>query len=375
MKGGEDGAMLALVGFDAATELLLLRESGPQADVRLVDSVETTRGLYLSSAYLQRDLNDLRRWDRALHRCTDHSMPRLPTKKLRKLMEMSWVRDEPAAGWRLELQKNVAVCEAWINAALASLPADERREFLDDELYAQAQERRSAERAAVQSAKDLQQYFTSQPLVEELVATVMARVGAEEGVALDDVVFLEPSFGDGRIIRTLVGAGARHVVGYEIDASLWRNSVTETEQLASMHLVAGDFLASKRTESSVSTRHRTVVAVGNPPFGDKTGDREQTEPPVADLVVRFMAHAAAEWRARLLVFIVPERCGKPAFVQSALQALAATSDGCQWLLESSTPLDGHTFELGAKRVKQPSVLQVFSRASQECSTSSGSPQK
>lgn len=357
--------MLALVGFDAATERLLLRESDPQADVRLIDSVESTWGPARSSACLQRDLNDLRRWDRALHRRTDCSTPRLPTKKLRKLMEMSWVRDDLAAGWRLELQKNVAACELWINAALASLAADERREFLDDELYAQAQERRRAERAAVQSAKDLQQYFTSQPLVEELVKTAMTRVGGEGGVSLDDVVFLEPSFGDGRIVRALAGAGARHVIGYEIDASLWHSAVSDTEPSPSTHLVVGDFLASKRTDAAVSTRHRTVVAVGNPPFGDKTGDREQGEPPVADLVVRFMAHAAAEWRARLLVFIVPERCGKPAFVQSALQALAASSDGCRWQLESSTPLGGHTFELGAKQVKQPSVLQVISRASQE----------
>lgn len=135
-------------------------------------------------------------------------------------MAASWVRGDRAAGWRVELQKNVSVCEDWINAAFAMVPAAQRQEFLDDELYAAAKHKRIAARAESKHARDLQQYFTSAELVDLVVQRVLAQLQSQHQQQLANVVWLEPSCGDGRFLTALLRAGAKHVVGYEIDERL-----------------------------------------------------------------------------------------------------------------------------------------------------------
>lgn len=335
-----------LVGFDGASEQFLLRL--PRASD--CDAAQVVR----------RDLHDLRALDRALRRRPPVDppveAPQLPIKKLRRLMECSWVKDDPSSGWRLELQKNVAVCEAWINAAIGSLSVDEQRAFVDEKLYAQAKQRRRAERAEAQHAKDLQQYFTSQPLVDLLVSDVTEYLAGLD-VPLSRVAWLEPSFGDGRILAKLSQAGARYIAGYEIDPALHAAALTllsgrlPSSQLAT-RVCQGDFLASQRLTDAADY---TVVAVGNPPFGDKSEPNQQPE----DLVLRFVVHAAAAWRACVIAFIVPERCSMPPVVAATLEALNECTAESGWRLERSLPLDGHTFELGGKQVKQPSSLVIY----------------
>ncbi|GMF10319.1 unnamed protein product [Phytophthora lilii] len=274
-------------------------------------------------------------------------------------MAVSWVRGDRAAGWRVELQKNVTTCEAWLNATFARLPAQLQREFLDDELYAAAKRKRRAARAESKHARDLQQYFTSAELVELVVQHVLEHVRM---LPLADVVWLEPSCGDGRFLTALLQAGAQHVVGYEIDARL--HSVAEKKaheaavsKGAEAQVHAGDFLSSK---SSVPAEQ--IVAVGNPPFGAKGGDG-------SDLVHHFFRHSAREWHARVIAFIVPERCSRPAFVETTLQQLQLPDDvAVQWKLAAELPLTDHQFEFSQgddlKRVRQPSVLQLFARDDQ-----------
>ncbi|OWZ00238.1 Type I restriction-modification system, M subunit [Phytophthora megakarya] len=296
----------------------------------------------------ERELADLQRWDR-LRR----SARRLPTKRLRKLMAASWVRGDCAAGWCVELQKNVSVCEDWINATFSQLLVPQQQQFLDEELYTAAKRQRVALRAERKHARDLQQYFTSAELVELVVERVM-----QHARALGDVLWLEPSCGDGRFMTALLQAGARHVVGYEVDEKLHslaeknvRQAAEATDSSARVYL--GDFL---RSSSSVS-RDKVVVAVGNPPFGAKGGDG-------SDLVHHFFRHTAREWRARVIAFIVPERCSRPGFVETTLQQLQPHDTAVSWKLATELPLTDHHFEFGMgdqlQRVRQPSVLQIWS---------------
>ncbi|GMF37699.1 unnamed protein product [Phytophthora fragariaefolia] len=254
--------------------------------------------------------------------------------------------------------RSACACEDWINAAFARLPREQQHEFLDDELYAAAKHKRMAARAESKHARDLQQYFTSAELVDLVVRTVLAQLQPKRP---SDVVWLEPSCGDGRFLAALLRAGAKHVVGYEIDERLHETALQNVQQAAEsvsteavgevqVQVSSGDFLAS---ESSVMA-DKFVVAVGNPPFGAKGGDG-------SDLVHRFFRHTATEWRARAIAFIVPERCSRLAFVETTLQHLR---EGL-WELATELPLTDHHFEFGEgdelKRVKQPSVLQVFVR--------------
>lgn len=352
---GDDGSpRLQLRGFDAASALFSLR-------VRPVTGLEDAQELEIRD--LKRDWSAWRAWDRALRKARD-SPPKLPIRKLRRLMERSWVRDDAAAGWRVEMTKSADECEIWLNAALARLPAAERAEFLSDELHGRAQKRRREEREAVRNAKDLQQYFTNPALVRLEVEMVWEAL-RDKQIVTDSVVFLEPSFGDGRVARALLANGASKVVGYEIDEGLHRQAADGCDP--NCELLCGDFLASKRADVGdlEALTQATVVVVANPPYGDK---KEDTGEPghAPDLVLRFMAHAAAEWRAELMALIVPERCSKPAYVQAALDALSEATPDKKWELEQCRTPDDCTFELGAnKRVKQPSVLQLFASRARE----------
>ncbi|KUF79584.1 hypothetical protein AM587_10016823 [Phytophthora nicotianae] len=278
-------------------------------------------------------------------------------------MAGSWVRGDSASGWRLELQKNVSVCEDWLNAAFAQLPAPQQQEFLDDDLYAAAKHKRSSARAESKHARDLQQYFSSTELVDLVVKTVTKHLQEEQQQR--DVVWLEPSCGDGRFLTALLRAGARHVVGYEIDEKLHRIAEKNVQQAATdiystgedgaiqAQVYVGDFLVSK---SSVPA-DKFVVAVGNPPFGAKGSDG-------SDLVHHFFRHAARSWRARTVAFIVPERCSRPGFIETTLQQLQGDGGATtSWTLATELSLADFQFEFGTgdklKRVRQPSVLQLF----------------
>ncbi|KAK1931651.1 hypothetical protein P3T76_012980 [Phytophthora citrophthora] len=350
-------ASLELRGFSAVRDRFLL------VTARTATSTNDTdvRPLRTDPVHiLERDLVDLQTWDRLLRR-NGVGHQRLPTKRLRKLMTSNWVRGNRATGWRMEMQKSVSVCEDWINSTFEQLPVAIQKEFLDDDLYLTAKCKRTAARADSKHARDLQQYFSSAELVDLVIKRVMEQLHLQDQ---RDVVWFEPSCGDGRFLTALLRAGARHVVGYEIDEKLHdiaRNNVSQVAGVAGTdedsieaQVYAGDFLASK---SSISP-DKFVVAIGNPPFGAKGGDG-------SDLVHHFFRHAAREWRARVVAFIVPERCSRPAFVETTLQQLQSDNDSASWTLTTELSLTDHQFEFGTgdqlKRVRQPSVMQLFVR--------------
>lgn len=329
------------------------------------NSEDLCSGDALAIRVLERDLVDLQRLDRQLRNRGPSGLQRLPTKRLRKLMSSNWVRGDRASGWRIELQKNVSVCEDWLNTAVVHLPSALQQEFLDDDLYTATKRKWASERAESKHARDMQQYFSSAELVDLVVKTVMMHLNVEQQ---REVVWLEPSCGDGRFLTTLLRARAQHVVGYEIDEKLHVVAKKNVQQAAfdvssvdkvstvQAHVCVEDFLASK----SHVPADKFVVAVGNPPFGAKGGDG-------SDRVHQFFRHAARTWRARIIAFIVPERCSRREFVENTLKQLEDL-DGAAgaWTLATELALTGFQFEFGTgaklKRVRQPSVLQLFVRS-------------
>ncbi|TYZ57098.1 hypothetical protein PybrP1_010867 [[Pythium] brassicae (nom. inval.)] len=296
-------------------------------------------------------------------------------------MAQSWLKHDTASGWRLELQKNVAASETWLNDAFPRLPAAHRSEFLHTEQYQQRCQERADARADMQQARVLQQYFTTQALVDltlERVAAFLRTRHPDElsPLASDRFVWLEPSCGDGRFVASLLRAGASRVIGVELDAALCREACAAVQEFASerVEIREGDFLASRRDSlgpvGGIGGAQRSVVAIGNPPFGNKTDGSLS-----ADLIQRFVQHTAGEWRADVIAFIVPERCGRAAYTDMTLATLAAatvaaTSESAEsvateeeeWRLASAESLEGFRFEFGGtKRIKQPSVLLMYAR--------------
>lgn len=363
---------LELCGYDAENGAFLL-------SVASAASIGAKRTR--PESYLRREFVDFQTWDRHWSRAQQHEQlaqpfERLPTRRVRKLMEQSWLKNDASSGWRLELQKNVAACEKWVNDAFQLLPANQQRVFLHNEQYQQYKQERADARADAQHAKALQQYFTSQPLVdltlERVAAFLKTKRGGEFKFASDRILWLEPSCGDGRFVTSLLDAGAQHVVGIELDDTLCREARTAIEEYAQEQRVEirqGDFLASHRqlvsgAPGEIPDAKQLVVAIGNPPFGDKADATPST-----DLIQRFFQYAASEWRAELIAFIVPERCARPAYTQVTLATLHAATrsdagSNCndEWQLAVSEPLDGFYFEFrSTKRIKQPSALLIYHR--------------
>lgn len=343
---------LTLDGYDLERCVLSMRASAADeaAEVQCGDA-HPADGLVLQRAFV-----DLQAWDRALAHSGESRLPRLSTRRWRQLMELTWTRGDESKGWRIELQKNVSACEQWLNAAYKALPTDQQRAFVDEDGYRAYQEQRAAVRAAKQHARDMQQYFTSAPLIDCVLSSVTDWLAQHKiEVSSERVVWLEPSCGDGRILSALLKAGARRVHGFELDEALCRRARdnVQASEGAVCSIQQGDFLASRRSHHDQDL----LFALGNPPFGskDKEGARE-------DLILSFYLHTSVEWKASMIAFIVPERCASPSFVASTLEALSTgpTQTSTQWRLALTQSLDGFSFEfMTVHEFRQPSVLQLF----------------
>ncbi|KAJ0393990.1 hypothetical protein ATCC90586_005248 [Pythium insidiosum] len=276
----------SLCGFDAATDLFTIALSAG-------DNLGRGR-------CIERRVQDLQALDRCLQRLPSQSLsetaavpaPRLSLRRLKKLTATSWTRGDRSRGWRDEFRKNVSALDDWLARCLESLGAsDEWRRFADDDAYAAHQRARQAARQSEQRARQLQQFFTSAPLIAELLDVLGTHLASDSPWSWDreDVLFVEPSCGDGRVVSALVEIGARHVVAFEVDPAL--SEQARSSLPPAVAVVHADFLTSRRPERAPST----VIAVGNPPFGEFT--RDPTSVTKRDLVPLFVRHLAVEWRA------------------------------------------------------------------------------
>lgn len=344
--------LLTLEGYDFEQGVLLI---GVSTAVQ-VAGMQASGARYANDPMLQRAFVDMQAWDRALARTRESRVPRLSTRRWRRLMELTWTRDDESKGWRIELQKNVSACEKWLNLAFKALPFDQQRAFVDEDRYGAYQEQRTAVRFAKQHARDMQQYFTSAPLIEFVLSSVTDwLLQLKTTVSSERVAWLEPSCGDGRILSALLKAGARYVHGFELDEALCRRARDKVQppEGAVCSIQQGDFLASRRSHHNQDL----LFALGNPPFGSKHDEGRRD-----DLVLSFYRHTAVEWKASVIAFIVPERCASPSFVAAALEALSddTSQTSTKWRLALTQSLEGFIFEFMAiHEFRQPSVLQLF----------------
>ena len=150
-----------------------------------------------------------------------------------------------------------------------------------------------------------------------------------------DYIFVEPSCGDGRILSeimrrltTLQDVDANpntfakpSIIGYDIDpvaCNACRRRLSDRNY--SIPVICTDFLQITRQEfrshccdmmgmTDRSVLHKKVVMVGGPPYTVGRGkDIER------DLPMKFIVHSFLELGAEHVCFILPERCGKEAFV-------------------------------------------------------------
>jgi hypothetical protein len=271
--------------------------------------------------------------------------------------------------------------------------------------------------AAAARGNALGQYFCSPDSAARLVDLFLRESRRRVHRALASgpvhITIMEPSCGDGRLLRQLVdamerepllppGAGSRstvRIVGMDVDDGVLeigrRHLQRGVNDSPAVEFVAGDFLLSRRgtvgimkntsvnvQEQASCTANRLILMLGGPPYSagagsaslsltassDTTGVRSSDSTATAenrglhssdamrrDLPLRFVRHAIEEHGAEAICFLVPERCRDCSDLRELLDRhdYGCTTLECDSLFYFQGSVD--------HRVKQPSVFQSYQR--------------
>lgn len=223
------------------------------------------------------------------------------------------------------------------------------------------------------TAARLGQYFASDEnarLVIRKLVELLER-DSERSTSGSQLVVVEPSCGDGRIISELLNTKKQlkaenvKILGYDIDptaierakANLSGDDVAlECKDFLSLSLrdlcnctntTEEETSSRKRRRRASSDDNRKIVVVGGPPYTPKP------------LPQQFILHSIQQLQAELVVFILPERCRKYAdHLQQKLNTNATKQSKRKWCY-SNSELKNIDFSFEGSTIQQPSVLQCW----------------
>jgi len=299
---------------------------------------------------LRRTYSDLRSLGRA-HKNS------IPSTVSRRLQCESWLVG--GQGWRLDMIKSLNTLNAWLNEVLAEVSAAD--EFGDEQLYTDRSKALSERIEREAPARKLQQYLCSDRNLMLLMTELRA-------VLLEVNTLVEPSFGDGRVLDSMVAMakdspGETRVVGVELDPIISSDVVRRHSGSDAVKILIQDFLSTTRASLELKDDSVTVV-VGSPPYtaGGGTGCLTQEGSSDAgdvgrDLPLRFLVHSA-ELRPQWIIFLNPIRCQRPAFIARALELMNSTNKQGEWRMLKSVEADDR-FSFSGRSITQPAVIQVF----------------
>lgn len=317
---------------------------------------------------LRRSLGDLRALSRK------HKQRPLPCNLELKLQSQSWrVNGE---GWEKNKTKVLASLNAWLNDTLNEVDKVMQLDFLDDVCYEARRQEKLARIDREAPARALQQYFASATNISSMVVQLREAI-MQHG--RERLCVIEPSFGDGRLLEAMLEcvvedegvAASVQLVGVEIDPIVATRARERLDQALSrvklppaskLRLVLSNFLVTTREELGLLDGC-TVIVVGSPPYtagggtGSLTSQGSSALDTGRDLPLHFLVHCAAKLKARLIVFLMPQRCSKATFVDRALSEMCRES-GVRWRLAREQVADG-SFDFGERRITQPAVIQVY----------------
>ena len=339
----------------------------------IVQAYDSEAGLFEishseGSRLVLRSLCDLRALSRK------HKQHPLPSHLDRKLQSQSWrVNGE---GWEKNKTKVLASLNSWLNDTLNDIDEVLQRDFLDDTYYEARRQEKLSRIDREAPARALQQYFASATNINSLVSQLRESI-VQYG--RENLSVIEPSFGDGRLLEAMLNcvvedeavAASVQLVGVEIDPIVSTRARERLDQTLSrvklpptsnLRLVLSNFLVTTREELGL-LEGCTVIVVGSPPYtagggtGSLTSQGSSALDTGRDLPLKFLVHCAAKLRARLIVFLMPQRCSKATFVDRALSEMCRES-GVVWRLARQQEADG-AFDFADRRITQPAVIQVY----------------
>ena len=186
----------------------------------------------------------------------------------------------------------------------------------------------------------------------------------------DSYVFIEPSCGDGRIIRKLLTATKQmkdtsiNVLGYDIDANAIERaeaklngsqvmleckdflSLSRQDLLSNIQHFHSDELTLSRKRRRPDNGHEKIIVIGGPPYTPK------------ELPKQFILHSITDLKACIIVFILPKRCEKEAETVQQILNDRRTDRKLTWSY-SNVELANIEFSFEKTTVQQPSILQCW----------------
>jgi hypothetical protein len=256
--------------------------------------------------------------------------------------------------WNPYLTKSLNILNQWLRNARKYFPL-ECQKFYDELLFSQEMMRRKERKAFECSARGLQQYFMSDENMNRLITETLRYY-------LPNCLFIEPSCGDGRLLRRLLKVHSQKsleerqekremvsfsVCGCDIDPNvvqrclqLDNNKDEETkgegeEGGGSLKdkIHVGNFLETTLEtffskilspvpiSAPVPPSPSRVIVFGGPPYtcGGGTGQLSQSGDSSTDtgrdLPLQFIIHSAVTLRAHAIIFLLPVRCQNEEFIQ------------------------------------------------------------
>lgn len=341
---------LSVVGYDEPTSNAIL----------LIDD---------SGINILRNLDDFQSLNRKV--CPSNDRTGLPSQSYKKLAAHgSWSKS--GSGWKPEMTRSVQLLERWLKSVATSY-SEHFDLFIDEDEYRSAKKLRIERKQQERRPRMLQQYFASETNIKLLIENCVM------DTPIDRIIFIEPSCGDGRIMRNLIQQGAKHVVGCDIDPEMGdktRLMLNSLETVVDATVYVQDFLTTTEAILERDNRNDLIkVAIASPPYSiisdnsadvmiecsePKTSDFDYSQSNREDYPLLFLLHCALVLKVCRVALLLPDRCGSSSFISFAAQLLNDSPHKAEgtWRLLRSIPADS-SFELIGRVIKQPAVIQVW----------------
>jgi hypothetical protein len=345
------------------------------------------------------------------------------------------VNDEakPTNCWHPSLTKNVWKVNSFLQVAAVTAESSSMTEWdhfcrpVDTENVVEIAGNALACREHTKLGQELGQYFCTPANAQQLVDCLVRRVAQLcrrcDRLNSRRLVLVEPSCGHGQVVWTLLHVlqtmkqeyeadpehctnvfaffGDVEIRGYDIDPvaiQQCQETARGRDTCISTCFEVADFLATRRD----SIAHRPgietwTVVIGGPPYSSRSnsavssisGHPVRTGAICLDCPQRFVQHAALEWEAMMVTFLMPRRCrrmqlddykqasppsaGKCPLGQTRQVKEAGRnennatwpSEADTWKMEAHDLIDGSTFYFQGQldgTVTQPSIIQEFWRS-------------
>jgi hypothetical protein len=282
-------------------------------------------------------------------------------------MESSWTYE---LDWNVSLTKSVRKVEEWFQNLTAqvfneSTSFKEFNWFYNDDIYNEFQTKLNNRRIIEKHSKSFQQFFCSQTNIQS-----MFYYGTLDAMDPANILFIEPSCGDGRVMKYFMLNGCT-IFGCDIEKSITSQIRFDSYNDYDMHnlVLTSDFLLTTREDYvtrfqrrfNTESQPQQLVVVGCPPYSQTVETSPECNQDI-DMITEFYLHCAHKINADKIVFVVSKRCGTSRYVDKLSEKFnSQCNDDKLWKLVQMTDADNR-FEIpGSRDISQPSILQVWQK--------------